>query len=202
MRISKRSLASVAGIMATPLVLAGLGVTHPHDLNPQTAEYWHLLHYILVPIFPLLGVNLWWLLRGSPGPSAWLARGLAFLYMPFYGALDVLAGIATGAVMMKATATNQPALTAVNPWLFGQGNELAGFGVLAFLIACGLTAIILVRRLGRAAIPGSLLLVGAAVAFLDSHIYFPYGVLTMLALALGFGWLEWARREALDRAVE
>lgn len=193
MRLDIRSLVSLAGIAATPLILAGMGVTHPHELTPQTAGYWHLLHYLLLPIFPLLGVNLWWLLRGVTGPLAWIARGLAFIYMTFYGALDVLAGIGTGLVMMKATATDQPALTGVNHWLFAQGNELAEIGVWAFGLACILVSVLLIRRVGRMAIPGSILLLGAAISFLSSHIYYPIGVVTMLVMAFGFGWLEWAR---------
>jgi hypothetical protein len=136
-------LLPVIGIAATPLVLAGLGVTHPHDLTPETARYWHTLHYILLPIFPLLGVNLWWLLASIPGPWAWLARVLAFLYVPFYGALDALAGIGTGAVTMRAHSTDQPVLTAVNGWLFNEGNMLAEVGVWAFLLACVLTSVLL-----------------------------------------------------------
>lgn len=192
-QLRSRALLPVIGIAATPLVLAGMGFTHPHDLTPATASYWHMLHYLLLPIFPLLGVNLWWLLAHIGGPWAWLARILAFLYIPFYGALDVLAGIGTGLVLSRAQATNQPALSTINRWLFSQGNELSYVGVWAFLLACILTSILIVRLAGRAAVPGALLLTASAVSFLGSHIYFPIGVVTMLVMALGFAWLQWAR---------
>lgn len=45
---------------------------------------------------------------------------------------------------------------------------------------------LLVRRHGRAAWVGAVLTVAAAVSFLDSHIYWPRGVVTMVVLALGF----------------
>ena len=90
---------SVAGIALGPLLLAVIGVTHPHQLNPDTAGYWKNMHIGLLVVFPLLGINIWWLLRGLHHPVAWTARGLALVYAGFYGALDVLAGIATGLVV-------------------------------------------------------------------------------------------------------
>ena len=192
-QLRSQAFLSRFGIAATPLFLAVLGFTHPQDLTPETAPYWYTLHYILLPIFPLLGVNLWWLLTNIPGPWAWLARILAFVFMPFYGALDVLAGIGTGLVMNRAYETDQHGLTAVNGWLFDQAHQFADIGGWAFLLACLATSVLLVRRVGRAALPGALLLSAAAVSFLRSHIYFPIGVLTMLVMAVGFIGLQWAR---------
>jgi hypothetical protein len=92
MNIHRRghSFLSLLGIATPPLTLALLGLTHPHDLTPATAQYWYTLHLILLPLFPLLAVNLWWLLASVSSPWAWLARILACVYIPFYGALDVL----------------------------------------------------------------------------------------------------------------
>src|SRR6266542_2906204 len=72
---------SAVGLALAPLVLAAVGVTHPQDLTPDTAFYWHYMHVALLPVFPLLGVNVWWLLAGVDGPLAWAARVLAFLYV-------------------------------------------------------------------------------------------------------------------------
>ncbi len=190
------SRAAIAGIVVPPLLLAGLGVTHPQDLTAETARWWRDLHVLLLPVFPLLGVNLWWLLAASPGPLPWLGRAAAFVYAAFYGALDVLAGIGTGLVVVRATGEGRPEGAIVVPWLFAQGNALAEVGVWAFLLACLVTAGVLVARTGRVAAPGALLLCGAAVVFLRSHIYFPVGVATMLVMAMGFGLLQWARLRA------
>ena len=184
---------TIFGIVAAPLLLAVLGVTHPRVLTPATASYWHALHLALLVLFPLLGVNLWWLLAGFSGWAAWTARALGLVYVTFYGALDVLAGIGTGTLVMNAPAANSPELSGAVRSLFVAGNELSFIGVWAFLAACILTSAVLIRRVGRFALPGALLLCGAAVPFLVSHIYFPVGVVTMLLLAAGFGLLMWAK---------
>lgn len=184
---------TIVGIAATPLLLAALGVTHPHVLTPESAPYWHTLHLVLLMLFPLLGVNLWWLLSGFSGWTVGAARALGLVYIAFYGALDVLAGIGTGLVVMRAPAANSPELSETVRWLFAQGNALSLVGVWAFLLACVLTSAALVRRVGRFALPGAVLLCGAALPFLSSHIYWPVGVATMVLMAGGFALLLWAK---------
>lgn len=201
---------TVLGIAAAPLLLAALGVTHPRILNPETAPYWHTLHLILLVLFPLLGVNLWWLLSGFSGWAVWATRALGLVYIAFYGALDVLAGIGTGLLVLRAPEANSPELSETVRWLFAQGNELSLVGVWAFLLACVLTSAVLVQRVGRSALPGAVLLCGAALPFLSSHIYWPVGVVTMVVLAGGFALLLWAKGRVslptqhteMDEAVE
>ena len=187
----------VAGIAAAPLLLAGFGLTHPAVLTPQTASYYYTLHLILLVLFPLLGVNLWWLLSGVSGGLAWAARVLSFIYILFYGALDVLAGLGTGAVVLRSPdsspALDQATLDQTVRLLFNEGNALSLVGVWAFLIACLLTSIVLLRHVGRFVLPGAVLLCGAAVPFLISHIYWPLGVATMLVMAAGFALLMLAK---------
>lgn len=183
-------LMPVAGIAAGPLALAGLGVTHPADLTPSTAPYWRDLHVVLVILFPLLGVDLWWLLDCVPGPAAWLARAFGLVYIAFYGALDVLAGIGTGLLVADGGVPADGELTSL---LFSAGNALAEVGVWALLLGCVIASFLVVARVGRRAWVGGALLCAAALLFLQSHIYFPVGVATMLLMAAGFGWLQWAR---------
>jgi hypothetical protein len=186
-------LLPIFSIAATPLLLAALGVTHPRVLTPETASYWHTLHLILLVLFPLLGINLWWLLSGFSGSMVWAARALGLVYIVFYGALDVLAGIGTGLVVMRVPEANTPELSETVRWLFAQGNELALVGVWAFLIACVLTSTVLIQKVGRFALPGAVLLCGAAYPFLGSHIYWPVGVASMVLMAGGFAFLMWAK---------
>ncbi len=185
----RTALWSVLGIAAGPLAIAVLGYTHPHGLTSETAMYWRTLHVILLPLFPLLAVNLWWLLTGESGPIPWLARSLGLVYLAFYTALDVLAGIGAGALVAAGTDPGDR----VTQELFSQANSLAEIGVWAFLGAVVLTGSVLTRRHGPAALPGALILALAAFAFLRSHVYFPYGVATMVAMSIGFAGLQWAR---------
>lgn len=188
-----RTSLAIAAITAAPLALGALGLTHPADLTAQSAPYWRDLHIVLLPIFPLLGVNLWWLLAGLSNPVAWIGRVGGLLYITFYGALDALAGIGAGVVADGASREGQSELLAVNAWLFETANALAEVGVWAFLIGCLIASGLLIAGNGRRALPGAVLLVAAAVSFLGSHIYWPAGVLTMLAMAAGFGLLQLAR---------
>ena len=183
----------IVGIVAGPLALAALGTTHPMHLDGMTAGWWYHLHLILIPLFPLLGLNLWWLLAGERGPLAWVARVAAFVYLTFYGGLDMLAGAAAGLVRDKATQGGTGEFANVEPWLFSAGNQLGDIGAFAFLIGSLITAGLLLARHGGRAVPGAALLLIGALIFTRSHIYFPVGVGAMLLLAAGCGALQWVR---------
>jgi hypothetical protein len=173
-------------LLAAPgVVLAGLGFTHPDELTTASAEWWTNLHLMLVPLFPLLGVALWVLIAGETGWLAWTTRIAAFGYIVFYGALDVLAGVGTGWLVMKGASPNADEVDA----LFNIAGSFAFYGTRLFVVACVLCAYLLYRKEGRATLPGGIILVLAAVVFRNSHIYWPYGVLSCLGLALGMGWL-------------
>jgi hypothetical protein len=169
------------------LALSVLGAFHPAQLTPATAAAWWQLHVVLLPVFPLLGAALVFLLRGERGPLVWLAGVAAYVYAVFYTGLDTLAGIGAGLAVGSPAALQ----------LIGVGNQLALVGVTGFLVAALVTAVVLVRRHRLAAVPGSVLLVGAALVFLHSHIYWPVGGLAMLAAGIGCGLLEW--RPAVGR---
>jgi len=187
---------SVAAIVAGPLLLAGLGVAHPQDLTAETASRWRDLHTVLLVVFPLLGLNLWWLLRGLDGVGAWLARVAGFLYIVFYGALDVLAGIGTGTTVEAARREGHETFDDGNPALFDAGNALGEIGVWALLLGCTIAVALITWRVGRGALPGAVLLLLGCVLFTESHIYWPEGVGAVLMLGAGFGLLEWARVRA------
>lgn len=196
------------------LVLAAIGLSHPQDLTADTAQWWTNMHIILIPVFPLLALAQWILLRGSggglPGVLAWGARIAGWIYLGFYGALDTLAGIGTGWLVQNGvhsggghhgTAMDRdPVLNQ----LFGIGNDLGYIGAYAFVAASLLTAAVLVMRAGPKAIAGGVALVAGAVAFSQWHIYWPKGVASQLTLAIGFALLAWSlegvRRREQDAA--
>jgi hypothetical protein len=178
-------------VVAGPAVLlAGLGLTHPQELTVASASWWTNLHVVLLPIFPLLAASLWLLLRGVPGPVAWVARVAAYGYATFYSVTDVLIGIGAGALTRFNAARGVPERTAEVDRLFTVGNELGWVGVGCFLVAAAATALAVAMRMGRRALPGAAVLLVAAVLFTGgSHIYWPAGVVTMLVLAVGLGLL-------------
>lgn len=142
----------------------------------------------LLPVFPLLGLAPWLVARHAGRALSWLTALLGYTYAVFYTALDVLAGIGTGAVRDRVGDT--PAIAV----LFVQANDLATVGVWSLLVATVTAAVVALRRGGAAALPGAALVIAGATVFLDSHIYWPRGGLAMLALAAGWALIAWATR--------
>lgn len=186
-------------LVAVPgLLLAGFGAVHPALLDAATAPWWTTLHVILLPVFPLLAVAQWFLLREAPPWLRWPGWVAAFGYAAFYGGLDAVAGIAAGTVV-HAQHGATPVLGAV----FMAGDRVGYVGSACFLVANALIVVAAILRAGWWAVPGGVLLLGASVSFLDSHIFWPRGVVTMLAVAAGMSWVYLAgeRTAAGRRAV-
>lgn len=183
--------------LAGPILLAIVGTTHPAHLTPESASWWHDLHVIGVPLFPLLGVTVWTLLSGiwsgTDGVLATVARVLAFTYACFYTGLDVLSGIGAGATTMHRESTGDD-IGRANSVLFGQGNLLAEIGTYSLLASLVLVAMVFLRRVGPSSLPGSVVLLVSSWSFVTSHIFWPRGVLTMLGFALGAALLLLAER--------
>lgn len=181
-------------VAGPPLLLAALGAVHPAALTDDTAAAWQGLHLLLLPVFPLLALAPWLLTRDEHPALRWAVVVLGYVYAAFYTALDVLAGIGAGA-LQRAGAGEQTAI------LFAHGNDLSTYGVWAYLAATSLAVVTAVRRARLAALPGAVLTLAAAWLFLSSHIYWPLGGLTMVAMALGWAALASAvhRSAAPDR---
>jgi len=107
-----------------------------------------------------------------------------------YTGLDAVAGIAAGTV---AGQPGNPAdLRRLVLALYDTGDRLGHAGVYAFLAAVLAAAAVLGGRHGLRVLPGTVVLLGAGYSFIDSHIFRPRGVLTMLAIAAGFALWIWA----------
>lgn len=177
--------AALLAAAVPPLLLAGLGSTHPTMLTPESAPWWRDLHVIGLMLFPLLALGPWAVVRGRGRVLETVVVVLGLVYACFYTALDVLAGIGAG----QETVAVGP-----GPWvsaLFGMADRLAVPGVHAYLAAAvigGVTAVVVARGLAAraAAVVGTVLVVGGAWSFLTSHIYPPVGVVTMVVLAVGW----------------
>jgi hypothetical protein len=177
--------AALLAAAVPPLLLAGLGSTHPTMLTPESAPWWRDLHLIGLVLFPLLALGPWAVVRGRGRVLETVVVVLGFVYACSYTALDVLAGIGAG----QETVVIGP-----GPWvpaLFGMADELGMPGVHAYLAVAvigGVTAVVVARGLAAraAAVVGTVLVVGGAWSFLTSHIYPPVGVETMVVLAVGW----------------
>jgi hypothetical protein len=168
-------------VLAVPgLLLAGFGAVHPAGLDAGTAHWWATMHILLLPVFPLLAAAQWVLLAPAPGWLAWPGRLAAFGFAAFYGGLDAVAGIAAGTAVHAANGPT-PVLGAI----FTTGDTLGHIGAGCFLAASVLISAAVFRQAGWRAAPGAVLLVAASISFLDSHIFWPRGVLTMIAIAAG-----------------
>ncbi|WP_329048552.1 hypothetical protein OG738_38935 [Amycolatopsis sp. NBC_01488] len=177
-----------AFLVAVPgLLLAAFGAVHPAQLDAATAPWWTTLHVILLPVFPLLGLAQWSLLTSAPPWLRWPGRVAAFGYAAFYGGLDAVAGIAAGTVVHA-----QHGATPVVGAVFTAGDLVGHLGAACFLVASALIVVAAVLRAGWRAGPGGVVLLLASVSFLDSHIFWPRGVVTMLGVAAGMSWLSFA----------
>lgn len=184
-----RVAALVAAAALPALALAVLGSSHPAVLTPESAPWWRDLHVIGLVLFPLLALGPWAVVRAArpAGPLGWVLEGLAIVlglvYAAFYGALDALAGIGGGHETMRLGP---------GPWvaaLFEIADALGVQGAYAYLAASVLAAVLaLVRAPGAwrlLAGLGAVFAVVGAWSFLTSHIYWPFGVATMVMLAIG-----------------
>ena len=168
-------------LVALPgLVLAGIGLTHPHHLDAGTAQWWRDMHIILAVIFPLLGAAQWFLLEDTPKLVRWPARIATFGYVVFYGALDALAGIGGGALAM-ANGGRSPA----DAPIFKIGNQLGTVGAWCFFAASLAIVVCALLKHRLKAIPGAAFLLVGSYLFLSSHIYWPKGVIACTCLAIG-----------------
>jgi hypothetical protein len=180
-----------------PVLLALAGLVHPGGLSAATAHRWVWLHIVLLPVFPLLVLGFVVLLRerpraGIPRVARMVAWICAAVYAVAYTGLDAVAGIGAGTV---AGQHGDPAeLRRLVLALYETGNGLGTAGVYGFLAATLSAAVSLGGRHGIRVLPGAVVLLAAGWSFIDSHIFSPRGVLTMLAMAVGFALLAWAAR--------
>ena len=194
--MTKRWLA-IAAVALPALVLSAAGLAHPAFLNADTAAWWTTLHLLLLPVFPLLALSVWVLLRDDRTAVGWGGRIAATTYVVFYTALDAIAGIAAGTAVQAGAQPTAEVVTAVR----AVGNQLGVIGGYAFFVAVILVLGSAWRRGARgwklyAAAPA---LLAAGFLFTRSHIVWPRGGLTLVAFAIGFVLVELTLRESSAR---
>lgn len=181
-------------LVALPaLLVAAAGTTHPVFLTPDTAERWRLAHLVLLPLFPLAGASVWFVLRGEQGPAAWGARVLAFAYGVLYGALDSIAGIGAPQQVIRSSERGDPGPPIGD--LYEIGDRLGHLGVYALAAAGLLTGLVLfLRTRSPLAVLGAVVLAAACYPFKVHHVFPPRGVLALVGVAVGLALLEASRQ--------
>lgn len=180
--------------MLPAVVLAVAGLAHPHYLTSASAGSWRSVHIVLLPVFPLLAVGFLVPLWRRPrvdlaGIATVVGWGGAFVYATFYTGLDLVAGVSAGAVG-RNTQPKEDLGAAVQP-LFDTGDQLGRVGVYGFAVATVGMSVALLVTIGLRALLVAAILLGASYSFLDNHIFWPRGVITMLVIAVGFGLAAW-----------
>lgn len=190
-----RPMQALTLVTLGPVLLALAGLVHPHGLSAASAHHWVQLPIVLLPVFPMLALAFIVLLRGwphadLPGVAKVVAGVCACVYAVGYTGLDAVAGIAAGVVAGQRGDPGE--LRRLVLVLYHTGDRLGQIGVYAFLAAVLAGTVALVIEHGVRTLPGTAVLLGAGYSFLDSHIFAPRGVLTMMAMAAGFALWVWA----------
>lgn len=177
-----------------PLLIAAVGLTHPPRLTFESAHHWQMMHTVLLPVFPLLALGPWLVARRSSRIGGVVVGVLAFVYACFYTSLDVIAGIAAGAVKHDGGVGLGT--------LFRVAGDLGDVGSYAYFAASAVAIGLAAREVGlvRAA-PGAVLVAVGAVMFWQEHVYRPWGVTAMVLLAAGWGWLALQDRARTREAI-
>jgi hypothetical protein len=180
-------------LIGTPLVLAILMIVHQLIDQFERPGAFLALHLILLPLFALMGVAIWVMLKGVGGAVARAARMAAFVFVVGYVALDAISGIAASAIL----ASGAPWSTEATQALFASGPAAlpTTVAVLAWRVAVLLGAWALYRG-GRPLAP-LVVLVGSTLWLNQNHGGLR-GVVVFGGFALAAVWLEfvpgWLRR--------
>jgi len=197
--------AAIVLVVGAPALLAILEVFHPHpgDLLKLDLSTWLAVHYLQIPLFPLVGLAVVVLLRGRTDIAATISRVAMFVFGVSYTAFDTAAGVVTGVLVEAARASDnpdawRPAIEAVwsNPIVGGSplmaAPLLAALGGVALSVGA-VTAAISLKRAGSSWAPVALLALSSfGLGIFKTHAW-PGGPLTFAGIALAGAWLEWER---------
>jgi hypothetical protein len=174
------------------LACAAVGLTHPSNLNAASAEHWRDMHLVLIPIFPLIGLAPWLVARRA-GP--WFGRVAALCgygFATFYTSLDILAGVAGGALVLAGNGDSAGPIFAI-------ARTLAAIGVISLVVGCIVAGIAVFRVVGIDALPGAALATVGAILVQQGHVYPGLGTAAMTLLAAGFVVMALTVTRAADR---
>jgi hypothetical protein len=160
------------------LACAVIGLLHPHHLTDDTAARWQLMHIVLIPLFPLVGLGPWLVARRASRPWGIVAALGGYGFATFYTSLDLLAGVAAGTLQLAGVSAGKTPVYEV-------ARVLGLVGVVSLAVACLAAAAAVFVRARLRALPGGVLAVVGAVLVQPGHIYPGLGTLAMALVAAG-----------------
>ena len=185
-----------AVMLGAPLLIGSIEVLHPNAIGLSPEEWVQLiaslgqrflvLHVVLLPLWPILGLVLLWMLPRQ-GTASRVSRVALAAYVVLYPAFDSLVGIGTGVLLdyrSTLTAAGQAVLDPAIQRIFfdptGVPELLSIVGSVAWIVAAIAAAVSLWRPAGlRVAVP----LVASAILMGWGHVW-PMGPLATVALAV------------------
>lgn len=182
---------TVLAVLLPPLLIGAIGTTHPPHLTQDASAHWRDLHIVLLPLFPLLAVGPWLVARAVDPVYGRITAVLGYVFACFYSALDILAGIAAGALKHD----REGGLATV----FRYAGDLGDIGSVAYVGATAAAAGCLLRIAGPRVLVGAAVALGGAFGFMQNHVYWPGGVLSMVAIAAGWALMLLAQRPSSSR---
>jgi hypothetical protein len=186
-------------IVGAPLVLGLLEIWHP-ALGPQDdicstigpiAVWWTVLHMLQIPLFALIGIVSYLLLRPFTGRVARIGRVASLVFAVVYPAFDAAVGVASGVMLQSVgslSAEQRAALEAGLQSLFWGSVtlSLAGVGAIGWLLA--LLSLSYLSRKGGAPLFVSLAFAASGILLAIAHVR-PFGPLACLALLIAALWM-------------
>jgi hypothetical protein len=189
-------------MLGIPFLLGLLELGHPalvpgdnifETLSP-IATWWTALHVAQVPLFALIGLAVFLLVRDLDGPAARISRMAIAIFVVVYPAFDAAVGVASGVMMRNVgslTADQRGLVEQILQALFwGPVTGLMALvGSASWLVALVAAALAWRRAGAPALVVGLLALSGLLLGV--SHIR-PFGPLACLAFLIPAAWIEFA----------
>jgi hypothetical protein len=193
-------------LLGAPLMLGILEIWHPTSVvfdqmvsSPESAKWWLTLHLIQLPLFGLLALAMYYVLEGVQNLFATISRIALWFFVVYYGALDAIAGIATGILFNKAQTFNftneeDPLFNATFDLFFSLftldapgASIISQIAVGSWFIA-GLAAALALYMKGLNRV--GVIFISLATLVFHSHAY-PNGTIGMFLLAAGIFLIEY-----------
>lgn len=192
------SLLRRAVLLGAPLVLVVLELFHARNLEPTVYQAlslgmnrWIVVHVAQLVLFGLMGLAVYLLVEEYRGIEAAVCKVSAGVFVLFYGAFDVLAGIAPGILVKSAGNASEeelPGFEAATQAVF-ESAETGGFAFLKVFGEIGwfvavMSAVVVMSRTTRP-LPAFILLAPATVLLpvLQSSYTDPVGILGVFVVA-------------------